>query len=311
MPAPIYSIRSPTPTPFAAGWPIPSAVPSCCGRCCAWRCGKRRMADRNLPERRWRRVESRREIAPSHGHDSRHGHALRLLAAVGRTAGPVAGPGAAHGPTPGRPAGHSRTRGGRQVHSIPDRNNPEVGPGRLPRPPAVGSAERAERHTMSYRRGTMMGSSQWVRVSQGSPCPVCKSADWCSVSADGTVAKCMRTADGSFKSRQDKNGARYVLHRLAGSPRTHAPTPPRGGPEPQRADADTLDEVYSAFLSRLTLSEAHRENLLGRGLPDQAVEHNGYRTLPVQGRARIARELRDRFGDRLLRVPGFVVKEGD
>src|SRR5262249_51780807 len=36
----------------------------------------------------------------------------------------------------------------------------------------------------------------------------------------------------------------------------------------------------------------------------------GYRTLPGQGRPRIAKGLRERFGDKLLRVPSFVVKDG-
>src|SRR5262249_36053852 len=40
------------------------------------------------------------------------------------------------------------------------------------------------------------------------------------------------------------------------------------------------------------------------------IDRARYRTLPGPGRPPIARELRERFGNQLARVPGFVVKEG-
>src|SRR5262249_50824438 len=49
----------------------------------------------------------------------------------------------------------------------------------------------------------------------------------------------------------------------------------------------------------------------GRGLPDPEIDRRDYRTLPAQGRARIVRELRERFGDAVLRVPGIVTRERD
>lgn len=65
----------------------------------------------------------------------------------------------------------------------------------------------------------------------------------------------MRVEDGSFRSKEDSNGARYFLHRLADGPRPEAAPTPRPGPEAKRADADTLHEVYSALLARLPLSK--------------------------------------------------------
>jgi hypothetical protein len=62
-------------------------------------------------------------------------------------------------------------------------------------------------------------------------------------------------------------------------------------------------------LARLILTAPHRDNLRGRGLTDEVIDRNSYRTLLVRGRARLAKELRERFGDALLQVPGFVVKE--
>ncbi len=120
----------------------------------------------------------------------------------------------------------------------------------------------------------------------------------------------MRVEDGSFRSKEDSNGARYFLHRLADGPRPEAAPTPRPGPEAKRADADTLHEVYSALLARLPLSKAHREALQRRGLTDEVIDKAGYGTLSRQGRPRVVRELRERFGDKLLRVPGVVVKEG-
>jgi hypothetical protein len=71
-----------------------------------------------------------------------------------------------------------------------------------------------------------------------------------------------------------------------------------------------LHRVYSALQAALTLSKPHREALRRRGLSDTEIDHRGYRTLPIQGRARHANELRERLGNALLSVPGFVVKAG-
>jgi hypothetical protein len=121
----------------------------------------------------------------------------------------------------------------------------------------------------------------------------------------------MRVAEGAWRSRTDRTGVRYHLHRLvdAGWARP-TPLPRPLGPEVPRADPDLLNRAYTALLARLSLSSAHREALHGRGLPDEEIERRGYRTLPVQGRARHARALHEQLGDALLSVPGFAVKAG-
>src|SRR5262249_24555899 len=132
---------------------------------------------------------------------------------------------------------------------------------------------------------------------------------WCSASADGTLAACRRIEAGCWCSKTDRAGAPVYLHRLNSEARRRA-GPARA--EAARAGPDLLHRVYSALLGGLQLSKAHREALLQRGLPDAEVARRGYRTLPVQGRARLANELgeRDAFGDALLAVPGFIVKQG-
>ncbi len=90
-----------------------------------------------------------------------------------------------------------------------------------------------------------------------------------------------------------------------------APRPPVPGAE--RAGPDLLHRAYSALLAALPLSARHREALRGRGLSDQAIDRGEYRTLPRQGRARLAVELgrRKDLADGLLAVPGFILKPGD
>jgi P4 family phage/plasmid primase-like protien len=89
--------------------------------------------------------------------------------------------------------------------------------------------------------------------------------------------------------------------------------PPRCSEEDgghERATPDTLHRIYSALLAGLQLTRAHRAALQCRGLSDAEIDRRSYRTLDVRGRARLAGELRERFGDAVLRVPGFVVKQG-
>jgi hypothetical protein len=103
------------------------------------------------------------------------------------------------------------------------------------------------------------------------------------------------------------------LHKIKGdtSREDGVNTPPNGAVDAQRADADALHAVYSALLALLPLSRAHRENLQKRGFPDAEIDKRLYRTLRVEGRARLAEKLKERFGDSLLRIPGFVLKHGE
>jgi hypothetical protein len=120
----------------------------------------------------------------------------------------------------------------------------------------------------------------------------------------------MRVEEDAWRSGRDRTGARYHLHRLNGAARPDSTLPP-SGPGAPRAGGDLLYRVYSALLARLQLSSAHREALRRRGLSDEQIDRLGYRTLPARGRARLARDLREQFGDALLSVPGFVVKQGE
>src|SRR5262249_28605929 len=130
--------------------------------------------------------------------------------------------------------------------------------------------------------GALMSSSRrWVRVTRAHPCPICGHGDWCRISADGALAGCMRTSEGSFRSWEGRDGSIVHLHRLIGGPLPAAALPPVPGPTRERADADTLHAVYANLLECLTLSTDHREALRRRGLPDDEIDRRGYRTLPI------------------------------
>jgi hypothetical protein len=122
-------------------------------------------------------------------------------------------------------------------------------------------------------------------------------------------ALCRRIDAGEGIHRVDKTGCEYWLYRLDGA-RPERPViqlPLRQSPE--RASPDVLHRVYAALLDSLTLSNLHRANLRRRGLPDDEITHRDYRTMPVSGRAALARRLVERYGAEVCsRVPGIYVK---
>ena len=75
-------------------------------------------------------------------------------------------------------------------------------------------------------------------------------------------------------------------------------------------DIDTRHETYAALLGKLSLASDHRENLLSRGLNDEMIRTNGYKTMPVVGFAALAKQLQEE-GYYLGGVPGFYhTKDG-
>lgn len=79
--------------------------------------------------------------------------------------------------------------------------------------------------------------------------------------------------------------------------------------ESSAADIEIRDAAYSALLSMLSLAEDHRLNLLGRGLSEDVIRANGYKTTPLVGGRIIAKKLLE-LGCRIDGVPGFY-KDSD
>lgn len=71
-------------------------------------------------------------------------------------------------------------------------------------------------------------------------------------------------------------------------------------------------EGYSTMLDLLTLSDRHRENLIGRGLSEERIEQNQYRSMPEteKGRRLLADLLRS-CGCNLSGIPGFRTRYGE
>lgn len=154
------------------------------------------------------------------------------------------------------------------------------------------------------------GRHDLVRVTDRDPCPVCGRGTFCRVKVDGSEVWCSRVSDGAERTLRNELGESHI-HRADGAQRW---TPPPAPPPvtAARAAPDDLDAAYRAALSRLSLADGDRAALLARGLPAEHVTANGYRTLPVQGRAALARAIVEAVGeDTASRVPGVVWKTGD
>ncbi len=82
--------------------------------------------------------------------------------------------------------------------------------------------------------------------------------------------------------------------------------------EPQPKPLAQRHEVYMGMLSLLTLSAEHRENLRERGLSDDRIDQNQYRSMPQtpEGRKLLALLLRG-TGHDLQGIPGFRTSYGE
>lgn len=67
--------------------------------------------------------------------------------------------------------------------------------------------------------------------------------------------------------------------------------------------------VYSEMLSFLTLSERHRENLLERGMSEERITQNEYRSMPETWAARRLLAKLVGMGHELLGIPGFYTRD--
>ncbi len=148
----------------------------------------------------------------------------------------------------------------------------------------------------------------WRDVSPRHRCPVCNSDSWCSVHRTDPVVLCKRVENG--RAHETRDGVPFWVHRLDFDAWEPEDMPPAGACV-ARSEPRVLDAAYRALLGGLSLSESHRMNLRARGLTDARIDANGYRTLPLEGRAALARRVTDAVGDAVRGVPGYRVAEGD
>ena len=67
-------------------------------------------------------------------------------------------------------------------------------------------------------------------------------------------------------------------------------------------------DIYYDFLSLLELSVEHRENLLARGLSEERIARNMYRSIPADGACEVLNTLSERYD--LTVIPGFYTDNG-
>jgi hypothetical protein len=71
------------------------------------------------------------------------------------------------------------------------------------------------------------------------------------------------------------------------------------------ASLERRNRVYRRLVYLLSLSDAHRKQLLARGYSDAEIELRDYRSLGLQGRARLAQEIQ--AAELLDGIPGFYI----
>ncbi len=151
-------------------------------------------------------------------------------------------------------------------------------------------------------------SLMWQEVTSRTVCPICQHDSWCRLSTDGIWAICRRVDSGSGKYRQDRNGSDFWLYRLDGQT-SFIPEPWEPEPNAPCADEATRDRVYRVLLSQLGLDTDHHTQLRQRGLSEEAIVANSYRTWPAKGRSALAKTLREYYDEATLRtIPGAYVK---
>jgi putative DNA primase/helicase len=157
---------------------------------------------------------------------------------------------------------------------------------------------------------------KYTQFTPRDPCPVCDGRSWCARSDDGSVLLCRRKGGPGALERRDKKGAPYFVYFVGASPASdgdgEGPGPEHSGPVPPAAPVEVLDEVYRRLLDLLTLSEPHREALRRHGLSDEAIDRNGYRSLPrtAPKRQEVLARLSEEFErETLLSVPGLFLDD--
>lgn len=146
------------------------------------------------------------------------------------------------------------------------------------------------------------------RVSRQQPCPVCQKTHGCLLYENYVV--CLRVPSDQ-PAQGGLGGWRHSLH----EPELYrAVLSNFSQPSSERlAPAATLDKVYRALHSNLSLSAHHKKHLTQeRQLSAESILARGYQSWG-QGdrllRSRLAEVLHDLFGGVVLDVPGFLLRE--
>lgn len=153
------------------------------------------------------------------------------------------------------------------------------------------------------------------RVTPAHPCPVCGHTGWCNFTT--TMVHCMRVdapvvGPWRFLKKAADGGNIYVLAnddaRRDDAWSRPLPTRTQGSTTSELAPFHVRDRWYRQLLRHLSLSDAHLSNLRRRGLTDDMIRAQQYRTLPpfqAKDRSLLAKKLMDALGEEPTGIPGF------
>lgn len=155
-------------------------------------------------------------------------------------------------------------------------------------------------------------------------CPFCGSRGAMHISLSRNVWNCMscqmKGANNSGGGRTELYGKFFNITNgqayrdicdqlgLQNNPKKEEQNEELGINEREKRTPRELDYVYRAFLSLLTLSEVHENNLKNRGLNDEAIKRHFYKTIPITNHTEIVRTLLS-YNMNLEGIPGFYVDD--
>lgn len=151
---------------------------------------------------------------------------------------------------------------------------------------------------------------QCREVTAKNPCPICGKPDWCFIFPDGAIGCRRENRPGSIE-KVDRNGEIYWLYPAkqgneAAPDVEDLPSPP----SEQAISPELKHNILYDFLSMLSLSEKHRENLLRRGLPEDEIKTRLYKSVPGRERTSLVSDLEAKYGQIIYTTPGFHKKQG-
>ena len=132
----------------------------------------------------------------------------------------------------------------------------------------------------------------------------------CAASGNSVTLYARLKGVSNKEAYRDLTGTGGIYPPVSRSVSQYAPPYMERQPERQPAPLPERHAVYSDMLSCLTLYDAHRRNLRKRGLDDERIARNGYKSMPEawEERRRIAEFLSRRHN--LTGIPGFYTRYG-
>jgi hypothetical protein len=173
----------------------------------------------------------------------------------------------------------------------------------------VSRSKEAATGGFTYRPGARGARGGFRRCTPAHPCPICGREKLCSIGERAVL--CSRASEGAVGAGENECGPYYV-HPLDGVPQVQRAEALPVEPTTQRAPPDVRDRAYRAALAQLRLDDADRAGLVRRGLDVDTIARGSYRSLNVEGRARVARAVVDAVGEAsAAEVPGIYRAEAD